>query len=698
MLKGIDIAFPDQPDPLAVSSLTAEGVSFVVQKVTQGVYTNDGPAASARIKDVQDAGLIGGAYHVLTRVEDASGDPVPWNSGVAQCNAFVAALPGSSPEGLLCMVEWDADDGGPFTFQDQRFEPVPRGATRQELRDFVRRWFALFPTHPLFLCTRESYAVPRSEGLDIKALNPRLFLWDANRVNGGTPPLGRDIDDAQVAAFEAEVADQGRAAWSRGYCGFAGATIWQFGGLGIAGYDDGRKVNGDIFRGTQARLDSFTVSGLGLGITPLPVGSVETLDDERLSASLSGAAGAHGLTYQIQLAVRPANGKPDWDNVIWSAKGTPSESEALDEDDDPDDESPERPSAPHFEILDGSPAVDGMVVDAQRPTVRLSTDEPVDRYRWKLRQDDEVVESQDHATEGITEGCIEFTPTFKLRRGRPKPATDPAEAEFALPFMEGITYDTRTYSGHSKFAVDFNRKDRQDAGEWAYACAPGRVQFVIHGSREDPVNGPPSELYIGHKGLFQTVYAHLSKLQVRRGDRVEAGQKLGRISNVGSPGGPHLHLQLRRRASRSTGALQGTAMKLRLGGKVLRASEAGSETRDPSLPTIFGQDVRGVGPARPQVRPELRVAARRASDGRWSKYRKLQFFVSKTGHRVPDGVDPGCGGGQDSSGLTIEHLYDGPELAPGNYSLRYRVRDDLGNVSQWARDDSLVVGGTGDDA
>ncbi len=211
MLKGIDIAFPDQPDPLAVSSLTAEGVSFVVQRVTQGVYSNDDPVASARIKDVQDAGLIGGAYHVLTRVEDASGDPVPWNSGVAQCNAFVAALPGSSPEGLLCMVEWDADDGGPFTFQDQRFEPVPRGATRQELRDFVRRWFALFPTHPLFLCTRESYAVPRSEGLDIKALNPRLFLWDANRVNGGTPPLGRDIDDAQVAAFEAEVAAQGRA-------------------------------------------------------------------------------------------------------------------------------------------------------------------------------------------------------------------------------------------------------------------------------------------------------------------------------------------------------------------------------------------------------------------------------------------------------------------------------------------------------
>ena len=561
MLKGIDIAFPNQPDPLPMSKLKAEDVSFVVQKVTQGVYFEYNPEARARIARAQEAGLIAGAYHFLTRVEDAAGDPVHWNSGVAQCNAFVAALPDGSPEGLLCMVDWESNDGEAFTFEGERHEPVKRGATRQELRDFVRRWFVLFPTHPLFLYTRASYAVARSEGLDIKALNPRLFLWDANWVNGGTPPLGRSIDDAQVTAFEAEVADLGRPAWSHGYCGFAGATIWQFGGLGIAGYNDDKKVDGDIFRGTRARLESFTISGLGLGITPLPVGSVETLDEERLTASLRGAADGHALTYEIQLAVRPSSGKPDWDNAIWSAKGTPSESEALDEDDDPEDESPARPSAPHFETLDGSPAMDGMVVDDQTPMVRLSIDEPVDRYRWRLRQDDEVVESQDHATDGISDRCIQFVPTFKLRRGRPKPFTETVEGDLALPFMQGITYDTRTYSGHSKFAVDFNRKDRQDNGEWAFACAPGRVQFIIHGSKEDPVNGPPSEVYIGHRGGFQTVYAHMNKLQVRRGDRVEAGQKLGRISNVGSPGGPHLHLQLRRRASRSVGRAPGDGLE-----------------------------------------------------------------------------------------------------------------------------------------
>jgi hypothetical protein len=328
--------------------------------------------------------------------------------------------------------------------------------------------------------------------------------------------------------------------------------------------------------------------------------------------------------------------------------------------------------------------------------VRLSTDEPVDRYRWRLRQADEIVDSQDGATEGISDRCIRFAPTFKLRRGRPKPATDLPEAELLVPFMDGITYDTRTYSGHSRFAVDFNRKDRQDAGEWAYACAPGTVQCVKPGSKTDPVNGPPSELYIGHKGRYQTVYAHLKKLRVRSGDRVEAGQKLGRISDVGSPMGPHLHLQVRRRASRSTSVLQGTPVKLRLGGKELRASAADSETRDPNLPTVFGQDVTGVGPAHDQVRPELRVAVRRESDGRWSKYRRLQFFVSKSGHRVPDCVDVGCDGGADSGGLTIEHLYDGPELAPGAYSLRYRVRDELGHASAWANDHSLVVGAPSD--
>jgi hypothetical protein len=347
---------------------------------------------------------------------------------------------------------------------------------------------------------------------------------------------------------------------------------------------------------------------------------------------------------------------------------------------------------PHYETVDGCPAVNGMTVAARRPPFRLSTDEPVDMYRWRLRQDDEVVEREDGATSGISDGrCIEFAPTFALRRGRPKAAAEAADGAFELPFTPGVTYDSRTYPRHSNFAVDFNRKDRQDAGEWVHAPANGKVQLVIKGSASNPVSGRPSEVYIGHRGGFQTVYAHMDHIQVRRGDKVKAGQKLGRVSNVGAPGGPHLHLQVRKLGP-GTGVMAGRPVKMRLRGKLMKASIGDSDFRPEAWGTHFGQDVTGLPHPKEEVHPEMRVAVRRASDGAWSRYRRLEFFVDKASARTTC-VDPGCDSDGFGRGASIEHIYDGPELAPGTYSVRYRVVNDLGDESPWVVDDSIVVTG-----
>lgn len=44
---------------------------------------------------------------------------------------------------------------------------------------------------------------------------------------------------------------------------------------------------------------------------------------------------------------------------------------------------------------------------------------------------------------------------------------------------------------------------------------------------------------------MSTLYAHLSKLGVKKGSTVEAGQYLGVSGNTGWSSGPHLHLELR---------------------------------------------------------------------------------------------------------------------------------------------------------
>ena len=41
------------------------------------------------------------------------------------------------------------------------------------------------------------------------------------------------------------------------------------------------------------------------------------------------------------------------------------------------------------------------------------------------------------------------------------------------------------------------------------------------------------------------IYAHLSELDVKPGDKVVKGQKIGKSGNTGNSSGPHLHFEMR---------------------------------------------------------------------------------------------------------------------------------------------------------
>ena len=50
---------------------------------------------------------------------------------------------------------------------------------------------------------------------------------------------------------------------------------------------------------------------------------------------------------------------------------------------------------------------------------------------------------------------------------------------------------------------------------------------------------------VSHGNERSTVYAHLSKVEVRKGDRVEQGQRVGLVGATGWATGPHLHFEFR---------------------------------------------------------------------------------------------------------------------------------------------------------
>ena len=58
-------------------------------------------------------------------------------------------------------------------------------------------------------------------------------------------------------------------------------------------------------------------------------------------------------------------------------------------------------------------------------------------------------------------------------------------------------------------------------------------------------NGFGNVVQVRHAGDRSTVYAHLSRIDVKKGQRIDQGQRLGAVGSTGWATGPHLHFEFR---------------------------------------------------------------------------------------------------------------------------------------------------------
>ena len=83
--------------------------------------------------------------------------------------------------------------------------------------------------------------------------------------------------------------------------------------------------------------------------------------------------------------------------------------------------------------------------------------------------------------------------------------------------------------------MDFTAK----VGTPIYATGDGRVTFADYST-----NGYGMHVIVDHGFDYHTLYAHMSALKVKNGQRVQRGDLLGLVGNSGLSSGPHLHYEV----------------------------------------------------------------------------------------------------------------------------------------------------------
>lgn len=96
----------------------------------------------------------------------------------------------------------------------------------------------------------------------------------------------------------------------------------------------------------------------------------------------------------------------------------------------------------------------------------------------------------------------------------------------------------KTQGKHDKWAIDVGAK----TGTTVWAMAPGKVIVSRSGGWG---GGYGSYVVISHDNGTQTLYAHLSRVDVTQGQTVGRGAVIGAVGSTGRSTGPHLHVEIR---------------------------------------------------------------------------------------------------------------------------------------------------------
>ena len=117
------------------------------------------------------------------------------------------------------------------------------------------------------------------------------------------------------------------------------------------------------------------------------------------------------------------------------------------------------------------------------------------------------------------------------------PAIQPIKNENLKQMASGFGYRTDPFTKAKKFhaGMDFSAK----SGTPIFATGDGVVDKA-----DNKVSGYGNHIVLKHGFGYETLYGHLSKYNVKKGQRVKRGDIIGYVGSTGRSEAPHLHYEV----------------------------------------------------------------------------------------------------------------------------------------------------------
>lgn len=150
----------------------------------------------------------------------------------------------------------------------------------------------------------------------------------------------------------------------------------------------------------------------------------------------------------------------------------------------------------------------------------------------------------DEITSQLVVQSKSYDEVFKLAKDKEKliasiPAIQPVDFHDLRRIGSLFGYRTDPFYKVSKFheGIDFTAA----VGTPIYVTGDGVVSEAEYNN-----GGYGNKITINHGYSYETVYAHLSKINVKVGQRVKRGEVIGLMGNTGKSTAPHLHYEVRK--------------------------------------------------------------------------------------------------------------------------------------------------------